>query len=298
MEFTLINIALIIHAFLCLIYMFIFFRISKIYIYLYPFVVFFPYVWIIFFGIGYFFIFVIMRNASYDKSGLIMQIDQDDEIIERGTKTESNIVPVEEALILNENEIQREMVIEIAKRDPSEYLDKLKLALLSDDSETAHYASSSISKLKRSIDKELREVKETYEADPDNISARKKYIKILDFAIKSNLGVDVIIEKYIDEIIKVLEYHIQNSEEIASKYYEMLIKHLIETNKTSYARLWANEFQEIFDDREEPLLYKMEIAYITKNIIEFDAAISELEQAKFPVSNKTMEMVEFWRSGR
>ncbi len=108
----------------------------------------------------------------------------------------NNIIPVEEALRINDIGVQREIVLNVAKRDPQQYLGVLKQALLSEDQEVSHYAATSITKLKRILDKKLMEAEKAYKQDENKEYNRRKYIEALDIIIKSELLVEGILYKH------------------------------------------------------------------------------------------------------
>ena len=56
-----------------------------------------------------------------------------------------NIVPLEEALIINENNTKRRMMLDALYDDPLKYLDVLLVASHNEDVETAHYATTTLS---------------------------------------------------------------------------------------------------------------------------------------------------------
>ena len=56
-------------------------------------------------------------------------------------ETNSTVIPLEEALLLNDSGIKRSMILDILSKQPEEYINLLKEARENDDVEVVHYAT-------------------------------------------------------------------------------------------------------------------------------------------------------------
>jgi hypothetical protein len=138
-----------------------------------------------------------------------------------------NIVPLEEALLINENETKRKMMLNALYDDPLKYLDVLVIASHNEDVETAHYATTTLSHSQRSFQVEIQRTRAAVDENPDNL-------KILDYYI-------ALIEKYIDS--GLLEEYLLRNQRIA--YSEALDNRLSirKNDKTTLIKKLRNSIQ-------------------------------------------------------
>ncbi len=99
----------------------------------------------------------------------------------------TDIVPLEEAILINDVEVRRRFMLETLYTDPSKYLDVLNLAKYNDDVETSHYATTTISKAQKDFQLATQKLAVALENEPDNISILNRYIETLENYIKSGL---------------------------------------------------------------------------------------------------------------
>lgn len=89
------------------------------------------------------------------------------------------LVPLEEALLLNAPRERRMLMHNVMRSNPMTYLDLLFLARDNEDSETVHYATSTIMELQRQLELELQRLREAVARDAQNPKAHKEYIRLL-----------------------------------------------------------------------------------------------------------------------
>lgn len=99
----------------------------------------------------------------------------------------ADIVPLEEAILINDVDVRRRFMLETLYTDPSKYLDVLNLAKYNDDVETSHYATTTISKAQKDFQLATQKLAVALENDPDNQSILDRYIETLESYIKSGL---------------------------------------------------------------------------------------------------------------
>ena len=70
-------------------------------------------------------------------------------IFQAVSDTDKKIVPLEEALLINEPGVRRELIMDVLNDDPEEYMDLLKQARMNEDVEVVHYAITAMVELCR-----------------------------------------------------------------------------------------------------------------------------------------------------
>ena len=70
----------------------------------------------------------------------------------------SNIVPLEEAITLNDPRIRRKLLLDTLFEDPKKFLDILLVARENPDTEITHYATTTISKIRSDYQKKIKDL--------------------------------------------------------------------------------------------------------------------------------------------
>ncbi len=283
------------HLLFCLIYYIFLARREKLAMTLLPLVIFIPYVG--FLGISAYFLAVRFADRTEDLAldELIMPTDHIDHVGIESREKVNKTVPVEEALKINDLEVQREIVLEVAKRDPEQYLEALKQALISEDPEISHYAATSITKLKRVLDKRLAEAKDKYLEDSEDKDNVNEYVASLDSAIKGDLSVESITNGYITDIIKVLEERLSASDKGSRNYFQMLIIYLIKQKEFKRALKWVERYKKDYFEEDDPLRLMLKVGFESNDEILFEKAADMIIDADFPIRKSTMDLVNYWR---
>ena len=94
---------------------------------------------------------------------------QDD--IRRGVQVQrreadAGVVPLEEALIVNDAGDRRRLMLSMLTDDPGAYLAQLQAAKLNDDVEVAHYAATAVAQISKESDLKLQQLERAFKADP------------------------------------------------------------------------------------------------------------------------------------
>jgi hypothetical protein len=98
-----------------------------------------------------------------------------------------NIVPLEEAIMINDVKTRRKFMLETLYDDPLKYLDVLLLAKNNEDVETSHYATTTISHAQKKFQVAIQDLAVTVENDLGNMNLLDKYLETLEKYIDSNL---------------------------------------------------------------------------------------------------------------
>jgi hypothetical protein len=144
----------------------------------------------------------------------ILLLPLEDDILWRTIKNHhesGNIVPLEEALLINENKTKRRMILSALYDDPMKYLDVLFVASHNEDVETAHYATTTISHSQRSFQVEIQNASLAVENNPGNVNLLDHYIALIEKYIDSGLLEEYLLHNqrivYSKALDKKLEIH-------------------------------------------------------------------------------------------
>lgn len=91
---------------------------------------------------------------------------------------DAGVVPLEEALIVNDPSDRRRLMLSMLTDDPDAYLAQLQAAKLNDDVEVAHYAATAVAQISKESDLKLQQLERAFKTDPSaqNLDAYYDYL--------------------------------------------------------------------------------------------------------------------------
>lgn len=91
---------------------------------------------------------------------------------------DAGVVPLEEALIVNDPSDRRRLMLSMLTEDPDAYLGQLQAAKLNDDVEVAHYAATGVAQISKESDLKLQQLERAFKTDPstENLDAYCDYL--------------------------------------------------------------------------------------------------------------------------
>lgn len=203
-----------------------------------------------------------------------------------------DLIPMEEALVLNDNHTRRRLLLDILKSDMSKYPLLLKEALCNEDTETSHYAAAGIVEIKRKLLQSVQESKNKYECSRD-MSALISYA----YALKAYQGSGLLDETsarkaeetYHEVIEKVLEFHSQERE-----FFIDCINHGINAGEYESAGLQCKKFMEAFRQEEQPYMMYLKLFYRSGDRKSFHDMLELLEASTVTLSYNNWSIIKFW----
>lgn len=98
-----------------------------------------------------------------------------------------DLVPLEEAVLIDEVNVRRKSMLETLYADPDKYLSVLNTAKYSDDIEISHYATTTISKAQKDFQLAIQRNAVEVERHPNDSKVVDAYLEILGRYIQSGL---------------------------------------------------------------------------------------------------------------
>lgn len=91
---------------------------------------------------------------------------------------DAGVVPLEEALIVNDPSDRRRLMLSMLTEDPDAYLAQLQAAKLNDDVEVAHYAATAVAQISKESDLKLQQLERAFKTDSstENLDAYCDYL--------------------------------------------------------------------------------------------------------------------------
>ncbi len=205
---------------------------------------------------------------------------------------DASVVPLEEALILNDAFTRRELMMDILYADPGDYVEQLQAARMNDDGEVVHYAVTALVELQKEYDLEFQRLERILALDPDDENTLGEMIRLSERYLSSGL----------------LDGNARNAE--LYRYSGYLSKRLLQTRTASLLSkkidtdLKLGEYDEAHDnikefltewpDDERGYLYLIRYNAATGNRKGIDDVLRTLDERNVYISPAGREEVRFW----
>lgn len=122
---------------------------------------------------------------------------------------EQRVVPLEEALLLNDTLTRRELMMDIMYSNPEDYVSQLKKARMNDDTEVVHYAVTALAELQKEYELRFQELDRRTANDPDDDSISDEYLKLLRQYLNSGIAegedLDIRMRSYSERLGKKIQ---------------------------------------------------------------------------------------------
>lgn len=219
---------------------------------------------------------------------------------------ERNLVPLEEAIAVTDKKNTRGLMMEVVRKDISDSLSTIALALSSDDSEVAHYGASvlqsaladfrgKVEKLMNLIREEERERKE--EADPNTgmdlsllTENERTLIRELNEVLCQHVLTPMEQEYYVLRMNETAEMMREHTE-LSAEDMEMLCLRLLETGRTDESAVWADRSAEVYPKALSSYTNRLKLYYQTGQRENFRHTLRDLMNSGVPVDHKTLESI-------
>ncbi|NFN85637.1 hypothetical protein FDF31_02090 [Clostridium sporogenes] len=206
------------------------------------------------------------------------------------------VIPIEDALVLNDEKIKKSLIINVLKSDSYKYLDFLKEAIRDEDTETSHYAATAVTEVKRKLTLAIQEFKEKYQKNKTDLTIIKAYADALkkynDSGLLDKNAYQKNLSTYKDLLEKIIEM------ETADEYlYEEIINCYIILKDFERAIEYCNQYFENFKKSEKPYLLIMKIYFINKNRTKFNKVLRKLRESNIILNRDSLNLIKFWLEG-
>lgn len=212
------------------------------------------------------------------------------------------VVPLEEAIAVNDAKTRRKLLLDILHKKPEEHIELLQRARMTDDTELTHYATTTMMEIQSGYEQVIRELEndvKQLEGIEDKNSLEKvlrKLRKELKMYIDSGLLTGNILNIYrkkLDEVLlKLLSLEPEN------KAYQLeRLENKIEQGNFSGAEEELLELMQKWPEDEQ--IYKAFVSYYaaTHQGEKIQQLLSEIEKKGVYFTNEGKKWFAFWKMG-
>ena len=255
--------------------------------------------------LGYILLWGLNRSVQKDESDLSLVqgdfeewFDVDD--TQKMSRVESaydhveEIIPLEEALVLQDKEVSRWMLVEIVSRAPAKFIDLLFLARQDEDTEVVHYATTLIAEISRQYDIRLQTLDKKHQENPSDYRILAEYCAVLAAYLQKNL-----VTKRMEEVLRkdyshLLEKKLQQKEQLSD--YVKLIENELLLKRYESVEKYLNTISQKWPQQEEIYMLYLRYYFETRQGERLEELVEAIKNGSIYISKANRERLAFWQS--
>ena len=214
------------------------------------------------------------------------------DVVERPDESdEINLIPMEEAIMINDKENLRNLLLTVLRGDVKKSINAVTKALNSSDSEASHYAASAIMDIMNEFQKTLQKFYAQMDADPNDTEVMVLYINYLSEMLGAGFLSELEEKTYIYSLQKVCErlFHADPTQ-LNPMHYTALISLLTKINDLQSSELWIQRFTTNYPDHIEMYRCALHHYFSIKDKIHFFEYMNRLKHSNIPIDNDMLEL--------
>lgn len=239
---------------------------------------------------------LLFRNKDIDIENLSFRTDRLDMITEPDYEKEINIVPIEEALIISNNQEKRRVILDVLKTDYEASLEVINLGLANEDSETAHYVASVITDVKSNFKLNVQQMKEKIEKEPElteTIPLVLNYIH--SFLIKKVLS-EIEEITYIEQYELMLKQLFENNINLVTgEMFKNVIEHLLSAGRKDSASQWGERAMQYRPEDLDTYKGLLRLYYETDDRVNFLELLKTLKKSNIEYDKECIELFDYYK---
>lgn len=230
-----------------------------------------------------------LEDVVFSKERVRIQLKADEE-------RERNIVPIEEAVAVNEKKDLRLAMMNILKGEIEGSLTSIALALNTEDSESSHYAASVLSdELNVFRINVQRMYKEIEKEDPAETGCEELLLDYMDSILKQRVFSELEQKKYVQMMTQTGEILYGKREAgLTEQQLESICLRLLEIKDFINSEKWCQRLAEKYPDRLSAYTCKLKMYFTSQNKKLFFQTLDALKQSNVVIDNETLELIRIF----
>lgn len=258
-------------------------------------------------GIAFFVVGSLMRMVFFhgeaDLDDVLFKKERVRQTVKADEERERNIVPIEEALVVNDHSKLRQVMLNVLKGDVDRSLASISLALNSEDSETSHYAASVLSKALDAFRVNVRKLEQEMDENEAQVGPYAALlIHYMNDVLKQNVFTKVEQEYFVNAMERAcqrLYAYEQERDEIipdeTGNYCAAVAKRLMGLERFEDAYVWCERAVERYPKQYVTYQCRLEYLFSTGKKEEFLKVLDELKKSGIEIDRETLEMIRMFQ---
>lgn len=236
---------------------------------------------------------VLFFRQNVDLADVIFSKERVTTYLHADEEQESNVVPIEEALVICDKGNLRNLMMNVVRGDVEESLASIALALNSDDSETSHYAATVLRDVVndfRAHTQELFIVMNRNEKDSCEYACL--LIEYMNGVLKQEVFQEAEQRSFVDMMEKACDYLYERDwRRLTPQYIGWLCNLFLKIQSYDKMKLWSDRGRDMYPD--ELIIYVCYLKYYftVGKKKQFFEELDRLKQSDIVIDKETLELI-------
>lgn len=219
--------------------------------------------------------------------------DRVDSQVKANEEQERNVVPVEEAIAVNDKKSMRTAMMNIIRGEMEGVLSSIALALDADDSETAHYAASILSDKLNGFRMNVRKLQEKIREETDEQTEyEEELIDYMDHLLEQRIFTSLEQAGFVQLMASAAEQlFTKDASRLTGARYEGVCMRLLEIEDYENAEKWCMRLTEQYPDELCAYTCRLKLYFTVRNREAFFQTLDALKKSDVVINNETLEMI-------
>ncbi len=222
-----------------------------------------------------------MRGGFDDPSDLVID----------GAESQ-NIVPLEDALIMDDPSVRRSVMLDVLMSDSGNYMPVINQARMNDDVEVVHYATTAMVELSKEYELRLQQLASEFAENPGKEGLLDEYIDFLEQYISSGMVQGQLLEIQRNTFIQLLTRKLRAEASIDD--YERLVKAYFISGQYTKADTALGTMERMWPSDERSWLLRFRYYVETGAGQKVKEMIRKVKESSDYHSRSIMDVVKFW----
>lgn len=212
----------------------------------------------------------------------------------QGREGDDGVVPLEEALIVNDPGDRRRLMLSMLTEDPDAYLAQLQAAILNDDVEVAHYAATAVAQISKESDLKLQQLERAFKTDP-SAQNLNEYCDFLGEYLGSGVAEGRVAQIQRQQYARLLARRCEREDTL-----ELRIRYataLADVGQIDEAQAVIDQLVLDVPEEQEVWMLCLRLAVMRRDGDEVHSVIDAIDKQHVYLSAANREELAFWRNG-
>lgn len=233
-----------------------------------------------------------LKDATLE--ALRINDDMHRSMLVQGREGDDGVVPLEEALIVNDPGDRRRLMLSMLTEDPDAYLAQLQAAKLNDDVEVAHDAATAVAQISKESDLKLQQLERAFKTDPSaqNLNA---YCDYLGTYLASGLAEGRVAQIQRQQYARLLARRCEREDGLALRVRYATA--LADAGEVDEAEDVAERLVADAPDEQDVWMLCLRLAVLRRDGEMVQRVIDAVDKQHVYLSAENRERLAFWREG-
>lgn len=227
-----------------------------------------------------------LEDVIFSKERVKIQLKADEERVR-------NMVPLEEALAVNQKKDLRMVMMNMVKGEIQDSLAAIALALDSGDSESSHYAASvmtdELNEFRKKVQNMLREIEQE---DPEETEFEELLIDYMNKVLKLQIFTSIEQKRFVQIMADTAgKLRQKDMSRLSEEQYEGVCLRLLEAKDYINSEKWCIWLAEQYPDRLSAYTCKLKLYFTIQNKEAFFTTLSHLKKSDVVIDRETLELI-------